>query len=80
MSTLYEIFIGPFSEFEFMQRALLAGIAVGIFAPLIGISPFSWAPPLPASRSRSEIRSIAAVRAQALDLQTRDAAAPSGRP
>ncbi len=38
MSTLYEIFIGPFSEFEFMQRALAGVLALALGACPIGVS------------------------------------------
>src|SRR6266567_3234647 len=37
VSTLYEIFIGPFSEFEFMQRALAGVLALALGACPIGV-------------------------------------------
>src|SRR6266508_3592462 len=37
VSTLYEIFIGPFSEFEFMQRALVGVLALALGACPIGV-------------------------------------------
>ena len=37
MTALYDLFIGPFAEFEFMRRALVACLALGIAAGPLGV-------------------------------------------